>query len=712
MTQVQIELLIEAGSAPKTLGEVKQSIKDVNKALLDIPFGSKAFRDLDEVLKQNKETVRNLKKEFDTMQNVSIFAKNLSGAFGLATSAISLFGDETSETAKTIQKVVSALALVQSIQQFTEGLKLAESANKALNASLLTNPYVLMAAAVVAAAAALYIFSTGEEDTKHKTEELNKELSKQTDLYTYLSNSINNKFEVQKSATKDAVELAKLDIQQTKEQIKNVDEQTVKLLAQLRVRKLTEDEAKKLKELADERNKLLAEEQVAINNLAFAEQDAVKKRREDAERDRKAAEERRKQRETELNEIADTQQKFSNENLKGLEKRIEDADFAFEKEADAYRKAGIKEAAITELRNQKIKEVTDKYNEEKLKEAEAANQRNNNAIIKAAELDIVAAKQAGQKTLELQINLELQKRTFLLQNTNLTEQERQNIIKESELRIQQLKKDSAAAQLQTEKEKFKAEINEAQSYVSAIGNTLSQLGSLITEGVRQQTDERIAEYTREKDAAVSLYDERLKQNLISKSEYDNLVAAQERELKKKKNKELKKQFIAQKTVAIINATINTAASVIQALSSMPPPASYVFAALNGALGAAQIGVIASQKPPQEFARGGVFQAAGGGMVSGLGSGTSDSINARLSNGESIINARSTSAFAPILSAMNELGGGIRFNGQPSVITNPSGIASNKTEETATPTHISVSISEAEISKVQNKVQRVNVRSTF
>lgn len=48
----------------------------------------------------------------------------------------------------------------------------------------------------------------------------------------------------------------------------------------------------------------------------------------------------------------------------------------------------------------------------------------------------------------------------------------------------------------------------------------------------------------------------------------------------------------------------------------------------------------------------------GGYVSGEGTNTSDSIPARLSNGESVMTAKATSMFAPILSAFNQLGGGV------------------------------------------------------
>lgn len=51
----------------------------------------------------------------------------------------------------------------------------------------------------------------------------------------------------------------------------------------------------------------------------------------------------------------------------------------------------------------------------------------------------------------------------------------------------------------------------------------------------------------------------------------------------------------------------------------------------------------------------------GGRVEGPGSGTSDSIPAMLSNGESVMTAAATSMFAPLLSAFNQMGGGIPIN---------------------------------------------------
>ena len=50
--------------------------------------------------------------------------------------------------------------------------------------------------------------------------------------------------------------------------------------------------------------------------------------------------------------------------------------------------------------------------------------------------------------------------------------------------------------------------------------------------------------------------------------------------------------------------------------------------------------------------------AKGGLVTGPGSDTSDSIPAHLSNGESVLTASATRMFAPALSAFNQIGGGV------------------------------------------------------
>jgi hypothetical protein len=47
----------------------------------------------------------------------------------------------------------------------------------------------------------------------------------------------------------------------------------------------------------------------------------------------------------------------------------------------------------------------------------------------------------------------------------------------------------------------------------------------------------------------------------------------------------------------------------------------------------------------------------------MGTSTSDSIMANLSNGESVINAKSTAMFGNLLSQINQAGGGVGFGAQ-------------------------------------------------
>ena len=61
------------------------------------------------------------------------------------------------------------------------------------------------------------------------------------------------------------------------------------------------------------------------------------------------------------------------------------------------------------------------------------------------------------------------------------------------------------------------------------------------------------------------------------------------------------------------------------------------------------------KAPSKFAT--------GGLVQGMGTSTSDSIMASLSNGESVINAKSTAMFGNLLSNINQMGGGVAFGNQ-------------------------------------------------
>ncbi len=116
---------------------------------------------------------------------------------------------------------------------------------------------------------------------------------------------------------------------------------------------------------------------------------------------------------------------------------------------------------------------------------------------------------------------------------------------------------------------------------------------------------------------------------------------------------------AYKAIKLVETTISTYTSAQKAFESASgiPIIGAILAPI--AAGAA---IAAGLKNISQIASTPVPEMASGGMVSGFGSGTSDSINARLSRGESVINARSTRMFRPLLSQINEAGGGRGFDG--------------------------------------------------
>lgn len=99
----------------------------------------------------------------------------------------------------------------------------------------------------------------------------------------------------------------------------------------------------------------------------------------------------------------------------------------------------------------------------------------------------------------------------------------------------------------------------------------------------------------------------------------------------------------------VNTGVALAAGIKQA-QSVPFPANIAAVATTVATILANIATAIKTVNSAKFAE--------GGLVTGAGTGTSDSITARVSNGESIITANSTAMFAPLLSSLNQLGGGV------------------------------------------------------
>lgn len=110
--------------------------------------------------------------------------------------------------------------------------------------------------------------------------------------------------------------------------------------------------------------------------------------------------------------------------------------------------------------------------------------------------------------------------------------------------------------------------------------------------------------------------------------------------------------ILSKTLALAEIAINTGKAISSAVAA---------SAGKGLFGLAEIATLVTTIISNMTAAIGIVNSAKfakGGLVEGPGTGTSDSIPAMLSNGESVMTARATSMFAPLLSAINVAGGGV------------------------------------------------------
>ena len=224
-----------------------------------------------------------------------------------------------------------------------------------------------------------------------------------------------------------------------------------------------------------------------------------------------------------------------------------------------------------------------KQQEEEDKAKQTREERELAAIVKRE--NIIAERIGTEQAL---VDAEILNRNFILQNTELTETERQNVILESENKIAAIRKKFRDDNAQLAKKDAEVSISGILSFVNS---AISQIGSLISES----TDQRLQELEAQVEAGV-----------ITQEEFN------------KRSKQLKQQaFEETKAINIVNAVISTAQAVLNAYNSglqaggpAGPAVGAVFAGIAAAIGAAQIGIISAQQPPK-FAEGGsVFDVGG------------------------------------------------------------------------------------------------------
>ena len=141
--------------------------------------------------------------------------------------------------------------------------------------------------------------------------------------------------------------------------------------------------------------------------------------------------------------------------------------------------------------------------------------------------------------------------------------------------------------------------------VGAMSNAFSMFAQL----QQNLNQKELATYTKNQEQQKQALLTRLNQGYISQAQYQKELKKLEEEAQAKKKELSLKQFQAQKAMNMMSIVANTATGIMRAYSDAGPIAGSVFAAIVGAMGAVQLGIVAAQQPPS-YARGGYTKGLG------------------------------------------------------------------------------------------------------
>lgn len=426
-----------------------------------------------------------------------------------------------------------------------------------------------------------------------------------------------------------------------------------------------EDRKRALQQLSDDQKDELARMQAHLIDLEAAQdehtrklrakelaaQEEARKEQEAARQKRKAAADKERQRiatmqENELNAVRALEDAKLAAMEDGLQKQQTTARLAYNRAVqDLQRqmaeqvKAKTLSAKAEEAINQRLLEMKDAYDKQ-LADIEIEENRKKNIKLFAEAQDF-AKKQARLKEVEAKA-LETAESLKQMQELQAVDKNER-----AKLELQARYADERVAKAQAEYDQLKAigEDYEAYGYESLEAYQMAvdkaNMAIIESDTKRSQQQKAIADYDRkvqESKYQAIMGTLNSMQTLMEAIGEDNEAAAK-----------------ASKVLALAQIAVETGVALakgINASQDMPYPGNLIAMATTIASVLSGIASAISTVKSAKF--------ASGGYVQGAGTATSDSIPARLSNGESVMTAKATSMFYDTLSAMNVAGGGIPF----------------------------------------------------
>lgn len=414
-----------------------------------------------------------------------------------------------------------------------------------------------------------------------------------------------------------------------------------------------------LTEYQDKRGELLGREVSLANEIKSAEKEksdaAIAAKQKELEAVRAAED-------AMLALVKDGRDKQSKEITLQYNRQIEDLRTRLKTETDLTVKArqAINDQ-IKALEQQKAAEL------QKLSEEELQKEIDNR--IKLISLQLEAVKKGSEQEYQLRMQQLLAQRDAELADKELTEQMKLAIVDKYDKQMDDLilqreqeisEKQQEAVRLRMENEIMQLQQSGA-SELEILQEQASQKLELLN-SIQQQEGESEQEFLNRKlqanqeyiDAKKAIADKEVEIEQVKSQAMENITGGLIA-LTQQIGESDKGFAILSKTLALAEIAINTGKAIAKMVSAEAGKG--IFGLATMASGIATI--LANIASATSIVKSAKF--ATGGLVTGPGTGTSDSIPAQLSNGESVMTARATSMFAPLLSSFNQMGGGVPIN---------------------------------------------------
>ena len=367
MAKTTFEIDIETAGAVNSAKDLREQFNILEDKMFELAAagreGTKEFAAIRNQLAGTKERIDDLNESIDMLKPEAKFqafanlGAGIANGFAAAQGAAQLFGSESEALNESLAKVQSAMALAQGIQGLagmgdslkvvgtmlkstTVGTYLATAAQKLYNLALKDNPIGWLIAGLTALVGVIALVVNAMGDETEALKETISEREKELELMNRSADALKNenKFRLDLAAAqgKNAKELAKINEENSKSEIKNIDlriKENKRLFDErlALMRQSSGEEFKKLQEantktLEDMRK--LADERLAIqNSLKIQEAKLETDSNKEKETKDKEAADKKKERDLAAAEFyRQSEQKFIDFSIEALSNKFGDAE--------------------------------------------------------------------------------------------------------------------------------------------------------------------------------------------------------------------------------------------------------------------------------------------------------------------------------------------------------------------------------------------------